>query len=531
MSTLRTNLLIVAVSLFIFLPSQSTAFDLGGMLDEVNKGLKVMDALNEESERRKQEMNKESQGQPAQQQQTQQQTETGNAFILPAPDGRLGAKELKRDLEEHNRYLKEVPGYQVDQFVTYCLNLYNRTAEVDDMKYRMRKCNESMPYKIEKIQRRMQHIAQQDIEKANNLINFFEKPFNLLSDYPQKSEVQLKITNLKDSIGSGIPTKIKLSHNELFPYAEKIKEVFESVVPEYNRFLKIKESVEGDLKIVPNYLDRSKIETKTSDIDGAIKRGSLGEIRSGISNLDSLASGLKVEATRIATEEKRVAEEKKNETINKLVKRGQAGKGKGYKDFYFGDGVDVTKVLLGKFCKGLKNKNDDMKKSSGMFGKSLKSDLLDGVKIDDTEAVSAHCYEKNNDGEKTSLSLYFLFKNGQLNRIIRRMGNSWGVPTQNQRVINKYEKTKVNISKKGKYKLTTKSSLKNIGETLNLVAGQINIIMTEYDNGVFLLALTRGVITNIKTFVETDYYQVYAIYQSEDASKNYSKVEMEDDDL
>jgi len=323
MLTLRVNIPIV-LALFIFIPSQSTAFDLGELLDNLNaEGLKRgLENLDAEIKRRNEEIRNNQEGPQGQQEQqiqvpvqkqlklqqqiqepVQQQTKISNSVTLPPSDGRPGARELKIILEEYYTYSSEMPGYQPSATAKNCLGLYNKTIS-DGGNYHLKNCSEDMKYALDKVKSRVRSIAQEYVITSNNLINYSDQAFGLISDYPHKSDIDLKIERLKNSFDTGFPSKIRTTYNDLLPDIKKLKEVYASVAPASNKLTQLKKTIERDLHLVPNYPDRKKIETTFGRVEGAIRKGSLEEIRSGISVLESYASNLSVEVKRVAEEKK-----------------------------------------------------------------------------------------------------------------------------------------------------------------------------------------------------------------------------------
>lgn len=191
------------------------------------------------------------------------------------------------------------------------------------------------------------------------------------------------------------------------------------------------------------------------------------------------------------TKEKLLAREQRIESLAKSVEnRGSAGKGLGYKDFYFGDSFDLIEGLIRKRCSP--TKRAFMK---GDFGGRFVSSIY----TDESKTLDGWCYDK---------FVHFFFNyDEKLTRII------WEVSAtpDNDGVIRTYQRLRKQLTSGNEYNLTKARS----SNLLERVKGQRKTtLIDEFENGVLLLVLE---IERIQT-------QIYAIYQDKNAAKNYTKI-------
>ena len=178
-----------------------------------------------------------------------------------------------------------------------------------------------------------------------------------------------------------------------------------------------------------------------------------------------------------------------NALFKSAENRNPAEQGFGYKDFHFGDPVELVEDLIRKRCSP--TKRAFMK--GNFHGKFVPS-----IYTDERKTLDGWCYDK---------FMHFLFnKNENLTRII------WEVSAKydDEGVINSYQKLRKKLVSGNNHKLTKVRS-NNILERAK--GRKKKLIFDEFDNGMLLLVLE---IERIQT-------QIYAIYQDKYAAKNYSK--------
>ena len=191
-------------------------------------------------------------------------------------------------------------------------------------------------------------------------------------------------------------------------------------------------------------------------------------------------------------EENPLMREKRIESLVKSAEnRGLAENGLGYKDFYFGDSLNLVE--------GLKRKHCSPAEHAFMKG-DFKAKFDQSIQIIEIRSLEGWCFNEYQ-------FLHFLFNNNNLTRII------WEVSAKpdKEAVLQKYQRLREQLTSNNEHRLTKARS----SDVLERGKGQRKtILIDEFDDGGLLLVLV----------LERNQSEIFVIYQDKRAARFYNKI-------